>query len=88
MVFDIMLCKDKSFLFLVCLLLLPGCGSSLKEFVSSSSTGNAFQAGPPDEFLSVTKKPLVMPPDYFSIDLKLMLGQINAYINIIKPNTI
>tara|TARA_B110000438_G_scaffold235387_1_gene232103 strand:+ start:5644 stop:6447 length:804 start_codon:yes stop_codon:yes gene_type:complete len=64
MVFDIMLCKYKSFLFLVCLLLLPGCGSSLKEFVSSSSTGNAFQAGPPDEFLSVTKKPLVMPPDY------------------------
>jgi hypothetical protein len=32
--------------------------------VSTSSTGNAFQAGPPDEFLTVTKKPLEMPPDF------------------------
>ena len=48
----------------LCLLILPSCGSSLKEFVSSSTTGSPFQAGPPDEFLTVTKKPLVMPPDY------------------------
>jgi hypothetical protein len=47
-----------------CLLILPSCGSSLKEFVSSSTTGSPFQAGGPDEFLTVTKKPLVMPPDY------------------------
>ena len=40
------------------IILLTGCGPSLKEFVSTSSTGNAFQAGPPDEFLTVTKKPL------------------------------
>ena len=48
----------------LCLLILPSCGSSLKEFVSSSSSGSAFQSGPPDEFLTVTKKPLIMPPDY------------------------
>jgi hypothetical protein len=35
---------------------LPSCGSSLKEFVSTSYSGNAFQAGPPDEFLTITKK--------------------------------
>ena len=46
------------------IILLTGCGPSLKEFVSTSSTGNAFQAGPPDEFLTVTKKPLEMPPDF------------------------
>ena len=46
------------------IILLTGCGPSLKDFVSMSSTGNAFQAGPPDEFLTVTKKPLEMPPDY------------------------
>jgi hypothetical protein len=46
------------------LCILPSCGSSLKDFVASSTTGNTFQAGPPDEFLTVTKKPLKMPPDY------------------------
>jgi hypothetical protein len=49
---------------LLLIILLTGCGPSLKEFVSTSSTGNAFQAGPPDEFLTVTKKPLEMPPDF------------------------
>ena len=49
---------------LVLIILLTGCGPSLKEFVSASTTGNAFQAGPPDEFLTVTKKPLEMPPDF------------------------
>ena len=49
---------------LLLIILLTGCGPSLKEFVSASSTGNAFQAGPPDEFLTVTKKPLEMPPDF------------------------
>ena len=43
---------------------LTGCGASLKEFVSSSSSGDTFTAGPPDEFLTVTKKPLILPPDY------------------------
>ena len=57
------LAKYSRILFL-CLLILPSCGSSLKEFVSSSTTGSPFQAGPPDEFLTVTKKPLIMPPDY------------------------
>lgn len=51
-------------LLLSLLCLLPSCGSSLKEFVSTSYSGNAFQAGPPDEFLTITKKPLKMPPDY------------------------
>ncbi|MAV98632.1 MAG: hypothetical protein CML81_02335 [Rhodobiaceae bacterium] len=49
---------------LTLLCILPSCGSSLKEFVSTSYSGNAFQAGPPDEFLTITKKPLKMPPDY------------------------
>ena len=51
-------------LLLSLLCVLPSCGSSLKEFVSTSYSGNAFQAGPPDEFLTITKKPLKMPPDY------------------------
>jgi len=46
------------------LCILPSCGSSLKDFVAASTTGDVFQAGPPDEFLTVTKKPLKMPPDY------------------------
>jgi len=54
---------SKAFLLLL-LCLLPSCGSSLKEFVSTSYSGNALQAGPPDEFLTMTKKPLKMPPDY------------------------
>lgn len=59
-----MLLTKYSKILIFCLLILPSCGSSLKQFVSSSSTGSPFQAGPPDEFLTVTKKPLVMPPDY------------------------
>lgn len=51
-------------LLLSLLCVLPSCGSSLKEFVSTSYSGNALQAGPPDEFLTITKKPLKMPPDY------------------------
>lgn len=51
-------------LLLSLLCVLPSCGSSLKEFVSTSYSGNAFQAGSPDEFLTITKKPLKMPPDY------------------------
>jgi len=60
------MCANKLYRYLPLLLiiLLTGCGPSLKEFVSTSSTGNAFQAGPPDEFLTVTKKPLEMPPDF------------------------
>ena len=60
------MCTNKLYRYLPLLLiiLLTGCGPSLKEFVSTSSTGNAFQAGPPDEFLTVTKKPLEMPPDF------------------------
>ena len=60
---NLSLAKYSKILFF-CLLILPSCGSSLKEFVSSSTTGSPFQAGPPDEFLTVTKKPLIMPPDY------------------------
>ena len=56
--------KLYQYLPLLLIILLTGCGPSLKEFVSASSTGNAFQAGPPDEFLTVTKKPLEMPPDF------------------------
>ena len=60
--------RSKNYLSKVLLLsllcVLPSCGSSLKEFVSTSYSGNAFQAGPPDEFLTITKKPLKMPPDY------------------------
>tara|TARA_Y100001980_G_C14526468_1_gene301995 strand:+ start:569 stop:1420 length:852 start_codon:yes stop_codon:yes gene_type:complete len=56
--------KLNRYLPLLIIFLLTGCGPSLKEFVSASSTGNALQAGPPDEFLTVTKKPLEMPPDF------------------------
>tara|TARA_Y100000590_G_scaffold470400_1_gene664546 strand:- start:10278 stop:11081 length:804 start_codon:yes stop_codon:yes gene_type:complete len=54
----------KVFILFFTTLTLSGCGTSLKEFVSSSSSGDTFTAGPPDEFLTVTKKPLILPPDY------------------------
>ena len=60
------MCTNKLYRYLplFLIILLTGCGPSLKEFVSASTTGNVLQAGPPDEFLTVTKKPLEMPPDF------------------------
>ncbi len=56
--------KFSQYLPLLIIILLTGCGPSLKDFVSTSSSGSALQAGPPDEFLTITKKPLEMPPDF------------------------
>jgi hypothetical protein len=56
---------NKNILLIVIFLLLTGCaGGSLKDTVISVMDNTDFKQKVPDEFLTVTKSPLIMPPDY------------------------
>ena len=56
---------NKNTLLIVILLLLTGCaGGSLKDTVLTVMDNRDFKQRAPDEFMTVTKAPLIMPPDY------------------------
>jgi len=59
-----MKCINKNIVLVSIFLFLVGCSSGLKETVITVINDGGFSSGDPDEFLTVTKSPLIMPPDY------------------------
>ncbi len=56
---------NKNIISIIIFLFLAGCGSgSLKDTVITVMNNSDFTNGAPDEFMTVTKSPLTMPPDY------------------------
>mgnify|MGYP005642484833 CR=1 FL=1 len=55
---------NKNIISIIIFLFLVGCGSSLKDTVITVMNNSDFTNGDPDEFMTVTKSPLTMPPDY------------------------